>query len=423
MNVNYKLGGLTGLGKRAGHVRLNNYSITFIFFTTRQSPTTPAAPTKVVTQSANEQQVPEEPSSTSDIDSTTGNDVAASDKSPLAQQAQPISFPMMFYPPSILQSSPPMFYPLSAPLLGSRFPFVTMVPTPTQHVSVVAPTSVIPVAMGNKQTENSNASRVRSQSSVSSSVGSVCDSPRLDINDVSMDTNETDGACSYAELRQFADEFKAKRIKLGYTQGGVGLSLAEKGFSNFAQSTISRFEQMQLSPRNAAAIKKILEKWLMEVENPHLKLTRPADKLNCRKRKRRIVFSSASKRFLEDMFCCNPKPDRHTIEIVAKELSLLPEEVRIWFCNKRQKERNMQKSEDPSFLASSSSPASSIDGEVSSPRSNFSIEELSKSSCSSPASSDVNDNGNSVCSPQYQLLNFANFSTGLKPVASPVSNQ
>ena len=322
----------------------------------------------------------------------------------------------------MLQSSPPMFYPLSAPLLGSRFPFVTMVPTPAQHLSVVTPASVLPVSIGSKQTENSDVSCIRSQSSVSS-VGSVCDSPKLDISDVSMDTSDTDGACSYAELRQFADEFKAKRIKLGYTQGGVGLSLAEKGFSNFAQSTISRFEQMQLSPRNAAAIKKILEKWLMEVENPHLKLTKSVDKLNCRKRKRRIVFSSASKRFLEDMFCCNPKPDRHTIEIVAKELSLLPEEVRIWFCNKRQKERNVQKSEDPSFLASSSSPTSSIDGEVPSPRSNFSIEELSKSSCSSPASSDVYDSGNSVCSPQYQLLNFANFSTGLKPVASPVSSQ
>jgi len=297
-----------------------------------------------------------------------------------------------------------------------------MVPTPAQHVSVVTPTSVLPVAIGNQQSENSDISRVRSQSSVSS-VGSVCESPKLDmINDVTMDSSDADGMCSYAELRQFADEFKAKRIKLGYTQGGVGLSLAEKGFSNFAQSTISRFEQMQLSPRNAAAIKKILEKWLMEVENPHLKLTRSVDKLNCRKRKRRIVFSSASKRFLEDMFCCNPKPDRHTIEIVAKELSLLPEEVRIWFCNKRQKERNIQRSEDPSFLASSSSP-SSVDGEVPSPRSNFSIEELSKSSCSSPASSDIYDSSNSVCSPQYQLLNFANYSTGLKPVASPVSSQ
>lgn len=297
-----------------------------------------------------------------------------------------------------------------------------MVPTPAQHVSVVTPTSVLPVAIGNQQSENSDVSRVRSQSSVSS-VGSVCESPKLDmINDVTMDSSDADGMCSYAELRQFADEFKAKRIKLGYTQGGVGLSLAEKGFSNFAQSTISRFEQMQLSPRNAAAIKKILEKWLMEVENPHLKLTRSVDKLNCRKRKRRIVFSSASKRFLEDMFCCNPKPDRHTIEIVAKELSLLPEEVRIWFCNKRQKERNIQRSEDPSFLASSSSP-SSVDGEVPSPRSNFSIEELSKSSCSSPASSDIYDSSNSVCSPQYQLLNFANYSTGLKPVASPVSSQ
>lgn len=265
--------------------------------------------------------------------------------------------------------------------------------------------------MGNKQPENIH--QYQRQPSISST-GSVCDSPKLvDISDVTGndDSQEPDGnsACSYAELRQFADDFKAKRIKLGYTQGGVGLSLAEKGFSNFAQSTISRFEQMQLSPRNAAAIKKILEKWLLEVENPHLKLTRSSDKLNCRKRKRRIVFSTESKKFLEDMFNCNPKPDRHTIEMIAKELSLLPEEVRIWFCNKRQKERSSQRNDGLSF-GSSSSPASSGESQghtrSPSPPSNFSVEELSKSSCSSPQSFSAYDSP--VCSPQYQLLNFAN---------------
>lgn len=306
-------------------------------------------------------------------------------------------------------------------MLRSRFPFVTMVPAVSATSSTSAqaqqipPASVIQVTMGNRQTENIHQNQ--RQASISSS-GSVCESPKLmDMCD-SSNNDESDGTCSYAELRQFADDFKARRIKLGYTQGGVGLSLAEKGFSNFAQSTISRFEQMQLSPRNAAAIKKILEKWLSEVENPHLKMHRSSDKLNCRKRKRRIVFSAESKKFLDDMFNCNPKPDRHTIEMVAKELSLLPEEVRIWFCNKRQKERSFQRSDGLSF-GSSSSPSSNG---APSPSSNFSVEELSKSSCSSLPSCTAYDSP--VCSPQYQLLNFANVNNSTTcnqpPVASPV---
>ena len=295
-----------------------------------------------------------------------------------------------------------------------------MVPAAVTQQPQISPASGISIAMGNRQPENIH--QYQRQSSISST-SSVCESPSVtdDLINNDTDTEQSDGVCSYAELRQFADDFKAKRIKLGYTQGGVGLSLAEKGFSNFAQSTISRFEQMQLSPRNAAAIKKILEKWLIEVENPHLKLCKSPDKLNCRKRKRRIVFSTESKKFLEDMFNCNPKPDRNTIEMIAKELSLLPEEVRIWFCNKRQKERGSRRSDVNSF-ASSSSPGSSGEsiGNTRSP-SNFSVEELSKSSCSSPVSCTTYDSP--VCSPQYQMLNFANVcSTTYKPpaAASPV---
>lgn len=280
----------------------------------------------------------------------------------------------------------------------------------------ISPASGIPVTMGNRQLENIH--QYQRQSSISSA-SSVCDSPKIvdELINTDMDSNEPEDACSYAELRQFADDFKAKRIKLGYTQGGVGLSLAEKGFCNFAQSTISRFEQMQLSPRNAAAIKKILEKWLIEVENPHLKMCKSPDKLNCRKRKRRIVFSTESKKFLEDMFNCNPKPDRHTIEMIAKELSLLPEEVRIWFCNKRQKERSGSQRNDLLSYASSSSPVSSTESHGHTPPpSNFSVEELSKSSCSSPLSCSGYDSP--VCSPQYQLLNVS--STYKQPAASPV---
>jgi transcriptional regulator with XRE-family HTH domain len=145
----------------------------------------------------------------------------------------------------------------------------------------------------------------------------------------------------FSELKAFAEEFKNKRIRLGFTQGAVGQSLADKGYSNFAQSTISRFEQMQLSPTNAAAIKLVLEKWLQETENPE-SVHSPSSSspvMASRKRKRRAVFTPQTKTTLENYFKQNPRPNRHVIETVAQELDLLPEEVRVWFCNKRQKEK------------------------------------------------------------------------------------
>lgn len=81
----------------------------------------------------------------------------------------------------------------------------------------ISPASGIPVTMGNRQLENIH--QYQRQSSISSA-SSVCDSPKIvdELINTDMDSNEPEEACSYAELRQFADDFKAKRIKLGYTQ-------------------------------------------------------------------------------------------------------------------------------------------------------------------------------------------------------------
>lgn len=217
----------------------------------------------------------------------------------------------------------------------------------------------------------------------------------------------------YSELKAFAEEFKNKRIRLGFTQGAVGQSLADKGYSNFAQSTISRFEQMQLSPTNAAAIKLVLEKWLQETENPDSAHSPSSSSpvMASRKRKRRAVFTPQTKTTLENYFKQNPRPNRHIIETVAQELDLLPEEVRVWFCNKRQKEKQggsvsssttavqVTAYKYPSYDRESSvslsssganSPSSLYDSSnfqkrnsPSPPRNTtpFTIEELSKSSC------------------------------------------
>ncbi len=200
----------------------------------------------------------------------------------------------------------------------------------------------------------------------------------------------------YMELKAFAEDFKTKRIRLGYTQGAVGHSLAQKGYNNFAQSTISRFEQMQLSPANAAAIKQVLEKWLQDAESPDSQSSPSLSSsvsvvplVNCRKRKKRAVFTAQTRDNLDVFFKQNPRPNRQMIENVADELGLLPEEVRVWFCNKRQKSKQSYSSYDRESSVSTSSyidsPPSFYDsnkGRSPSPKTPFTIDELSKSSVS-----------------------------------------
>ena len=49
------------------------------------------------------------------------------------------------------------------------------------------------------------------------------------------------------ELEDFAISFKQKRLKLGYTQTQVGQAFAEINETDFSQTTICRFENLQLS--------------------------------------------------------------------------------------------------------------------------------------------------------------------------------
>ena len=188
---------------------------------------------------------------------------------------------------------------------------------------------------------------------------------------------------AYLELKEFAETFKTKRIQLGYTQGAVGQSLANRGYSNFAQSTISRFEQMQLSPSNAANIKPVLERWLHDTENPEAVSSTTLDPLGPpRKRKKRAVFSTQTRNTLEEYFRKEARPNRQIIEAIASELDLLPEEVRVWFCNKRQKYKVAEDivADGNNSVKSPISPVDKYSISNSVPRTKFTIEELSKSS-------------------------------------------
>uniref|UniRef100_H0XWD1 POU domain protein n=1 Tax=Otolemur garnettii TaxID=30611 RepID=H0XWD1_OTOGA len=149
-------------------------------------------------------------------------------------------------------------------------------------------------------------------------------------------------APSSDDLEQFAKQFKQRRIKLGFTQADVGLALGTLYGNVFSQTTICRFEALQLSFKNMCKLKPLLNKWLEETDSSSGSPTN-LDKIAAqgRKRKKRTSIEVGVKGALESHFLKCPKPSAHEITGLADSLQLEKEVVRVWFCNRRQKEKRM----------------------------------------------------------------------------------
>ncbi|XP_060785537.1 POU domain, class 2, transcription factor 1b isoform X10 [Neoarius graeffei] len=173
------------------------------------------------------------------------------------------------------------------------------------------------------------------------------------------------------ELEQFAKTFKQRRIKLGFTQGDVGLAMGKLYGNDFSQTTISRFEALNLSFKNMCKLKPLLEKWLndavcAENQTSDQGLSSPSsigspglgmEGLNRRRKKRTSIETNIrvalEKSFLEQ----NQKPTSEEITMIADQLNMEKEVIRVWFCNRRQKEKRIN---PPSSGSAASTPIKAI---------------------------------------------------------------
>ncbi|KAF5401506.1 hypothetical protein PHET_05304 [Paragonimus heterotremus] len=144
------------------------------------------------------------------------------------------------------------------------------------------------------------------------------------------------------DLEIFAKMFKQRRIKLGYTQADVGLALGTLYGNVFSQTTICRFEALQLSFKNMCKLKPLLQKWLQEADCSTGTASN-LDKIAAqgRKRKKRTSIEVGVKGVLESHFAKQPKPMAQDIIQLATGLGLEKEVVRVWFCNRRQKQKRL----------------------------------------------------------------------------------
>ncbi|KAL3072720.1 hypothetical protein niasHS_017694 [Heterodera schachtii] len=190
------------------------------------------------------------------------------------------------------------------------------------------------------------------------------------------------------ELEEFANFFKKQRIKHGFTQGDVGVALGKRYGTDFSQTTISRFEALNLSFKNMCKLRPLLQDWLEETDrllsagatvqdvmegvalqkvaslvaainmDQQQRQSVPNEPIGVdedngpstafskllppfKKRRKRTNLDTAQKLSLDAFFRMDARPDNSRMNEIATLLDLDQDVVRVWFCNRRQKLRKL----------------------------------------------------------------------------------
>jgi len=164
-------------------------------------------------------------------------------------------------------------------------------------------------------------------------------------------SDNIDDSMSKEEIELFAKEFKEKRVTLGFTQVDVSVSLADMFDHNFSQTTICRFEALALSHNNMCRLYPFLVKWLSEADNSVNVTSQEAKTtdtntpsntetaLVSRKRKRRASIDKNLRISLESFYMENPRPGAKDLNSMSAQLNVDRGVIRVWFCNRRQREK------------------------------------------------------------------------------------
>ncbi|XP_068561074.1 POU domain, class 2, transcription factor 1b isoform X10 [Cebidichthys violaceus] len=297
--------------------------------------------------------------SASQQNSTTGASISASAATPISQLSQPIQIASQLQPQNL---SLPQFVLLQPghPIATLQQPaqFIISQPTQAQQGILQAQSLLnLPQSQANLlptqqsltlATQPATPTRTTASTPIQSLSHSQTPPKRLD-------TPTMEEPSDLEELEQFAKTFKQRRIKLGFTQGDVGLAMGKLYGNDFSQTTISRFEALNLSFKNMCKLKPLLEKWLndavcAETLTSDQSLSSPSalgspgmgiEGINRRRKKRTSIETNIrvalEKSFVEQ----NQKPTSEEITMIADQLNMEKEVIRVWFCNRRQKEKRI----------------------------------------------------------------------------------
>lgn len=295
--------------------------------------------------------------SASQQNSTTGASISASAATPITQL--PLSQPIQITPQLqtlpqfvLVQPGHPITTPLSTQLIIS--------PTQPGQQGILQAQSLLtqlpqPHSQANLLSTQPNISLATQPATPTRTTAATPNITHSQTPPKRLDTPTLEEPSDLEELEQFAKTFKQRRIKLGFTQGDVGLAMGKLYGNDFSQTTISRFEALNLSFKNMCKLKPLLEKWLNDAvcaENltSDQALSSPSalgspgmgiEGINRRRKKRTSIETNIrvalEKSFLEQ----NQKPTSEEITMIADQLNMEKEVIRVWFCNRRQKEKRI----------------------------------------------------------------------------------
>uniref|UniRef100_A0A3P9M3P1 POU domain protein n=1 Tax=Oryzias latipes TaxID=8090 RepID=A0A3P9M3P1_ORYLA len=225
---------------------------------------------------------------------------------------------------------------------GPKHPNLFFLPSPFSQASVTAATQS-PVVIAPQPSMLKTAATHPSMAPINcgelAKVGQLVSKPQQ--------TASSEEGINLEEIREFAKNFKIRRLSLGLTQTQVGQALTATEGPAYSQSAICRFEKLDITPKSAQKLKPVLEKWLAEAEHWNQKgqqnLMEFVGGEPSKKRKRRTSFTPQAIEVLNSYFEKNALPTGQEITEIARELNYDREVVRVWFCNRRQTLKNTSK--------------------------------------------------------------------------------
>ena len=149
------------------------------------------------------------------------------------------------------------------------------------------------------------------------------------------------------EYREFATTFKSERTKLGYTQADVVQQVCIRYGVSFSQDTLVQFEAGELPLETVRSIKSVIEEWLRDslkasnVSEEKIKeiIVYPTTSINPKRERKRRILDDVIREQLENEFRKKKKPNQNELQHIADHFQIEKDFVRIWFCNRRQRDK------------------------------------------------------------------------------------
>jgi hypothetical protein len=160
-----------------------------------------------------------------------------------------------------------------------------------------------------------------------------------------------------ADIKRFAENFQFSRIKAGFSYTDVVKALGSLYGTDIDEFTLRKFEELNLPVSQAIRLKPHLEKWLLShsftsgQNNPIEISSRTSSDSETEQKKvsygrKRTKIDSKSKAYMESYFKHSQKPSYEELIAISSNTGLDRDVVRVWFSNRRQKERRQRNVEE-----------------------------------------------------------------------------